>query len=552
MVKASEFLSGGGEMAALIRSRDWSDSTLGPPAQWPNSLKTVVRIMLDSRYAIWIGWGPDLRFLYNDAYRAMTLGKKHPWALGRPAREVWSEAWNDLNSRVDEVVQRGRATYDENLFLLLERSGYAEETYHTFSYSPLVDDDGNVGGLLCIVVEGTQRYIAERRLKVLREVAAQVPGTSTPEEFFAAIGRCLCTNPHDVPFGMIYLAEPGGGQARLVCDTGIDSLHSVAPAVIEIDSANPPWPIGRVLSGGEAVLIDELGARFPGLPTGAWSLAPREAVAAPLFQQGQMRPAGVLIIGLNPFRPFNDLYRGFINLLAGQIAAGLAERRAREEERKRAEALAEIDRAKTAFFSNASHEFRTPLTLMLGPLEDLLARNPDSNSMSVNRDEVEAIHRNGLRLLRLVNTLLDFSRIEAGRIQAIFEPVDLAAYTAELASSFRSAMEIAGLTYRIDCPQLPEPAYVDRDMWEKIVLNLISNAFKYTLQGSVAVALDLSADNKEAVLTVRDSGVGILNMNSRGCSSVFIASRARPGGPTKVPGLDWRWYRNWSGCTAER
>jgi hypothetical protein len=209
MVKASEFLSGGGEMAALIRSRDWSDSTLGPPAQWPNSLKTVVRIMLDSRYAIWIGWGPDLRFLYNDAYRAMTLGKKHPWALGRPAREVWSEAWNDLNSRVDEVVQRGRATYDENLFLLLERSGYAEETYHTFSYSPLVDDDGNVGGLLCIVVEGTQRYIAERRLKVLREVAAQVPGTSTPEEFFAAIGRCLCTNPHDVPFGMIYLAEPG-------------------------------------------------------------------------------------------------------------------------------------------------------------------------------------------------------------------------------------------------------------------------------------------------------------------------------------------------------
>jgi PAS domain-containing protein len=173
-IKAPEFLAGIGEMATLIRSRDWAKTPLGSPDTWPHSLKTVVRVMLSSRYAIWIGWGPELTFLYNDAYARMTLGKKHPWALGQPAREVWREAWGDLGPRVEEVVRHGQATYDEDLLLLIERSGQIEETYHTFSYSPLPDDEGNLGGLLCIVTEDTDRHIAERRLKVLSELAAQV------------------------------------------------------------------------------------------------------------------------------------------------------------------------------------------------------------------------------------------------------------------------------------------------------------------------------------------------------------------------------------------
>ncbi len=508
-VKASGFLSGAGEMHTLIRSRDWSDSALGEPEQWPNSLKTVVRIMFDTRYAIWIGWGPDLTFVYNDAYREMTLGKKHPWALGRPAREVWPEAWKDLSSRINEVLQHGRATYDENLLLLLERSGYSEETYHTFSYSPLLDDEGQVGGLLCIVVEGTDRYIAERRLKVLREVAAQIANTRTPEDLFSAISRCVGANPHDVPFSLIYLTEPDGRQARLVCHTGIDTAHPAASAMVETNGVNGPWPIGQVLSRSETTVVDDLSTRFPDLPSGAWGVAPRNAVVVPISQPGQAQPAGVMIIGLNPFRLFDDVYRGFIDLLAGQIAAGLADVRAYEEERKRAEALAEIDRAKTVFFSNASHEFRTPLTLMLSPLQDLIARNSGPESVNVKREELELIHRNGLRLLRLVNTLLDFSRIEAGRMEAVYESVDLAAYTAELASSFRSAMDQAGLRYSVDCAPMQQAVYIDRDMWEKIVLNLISNAFKYTLEGEVAVSVCLSSDQRNALLIVRDTGTGI-------------------------------------------
>ena len=190
------------------------------------------------------------------------------------------------------------------------------------------------------------------------------------------------------------------------------------------------------------------------------------------------------------------------------MATAVSNARAYEEERKRAEALAEINRAKTQFFSNVSHEFRTPLTLMLGPLEEVLAK-PEANPLSDDRSLVRLAHRNGVRLLKLVNTLLDFSRIEAGRVQASFHPIDLAVFTAELASNFRSAIERAGLHLVIDCPSLPHQVYVDADMWEKVVLNLISNAFKFTFEGEIGIAAKPSSDGRYAEVTVRDTGTGI-------------------------------------------
>jgi PAS domain S-box-containing protein len=220
-----------------------------------------------------------------------------------------------------------------------------------------------------------------------------------------------------------------------------------------------------------------------------------------------MGQAGILITGLNPYRLFDDGYKRFLSLVSGQIAAALGNAHAYEEERKRAESLAEIDRAKTLFFSNVSHEFRTPLTLMLGPLEEMLARG--NGALKEEWAEVALVHRNGLRLLKLVNSLLDFSRIEAGRVQASYEPTDLAVFTADLTSSFRSAIEKAGLRLVVDCPSLPQPVYVDRDMWEKVVLNLLSNAFKFTFAGEIRIALHPSADGAAAELTVRDTGTGI-------------------------------------------
>lgn len=503
MEAPEEFFTGGGEMGERIRAFDWSKTPMGPISTWPQSLKTAVRILISSRYAMWMGWGPDLIFLYNDSYGKMTLGKKHPWALGKKAREVWAEIWDDLNPRVRTVFETGEATWDEALRLFLERSGYQEETYHTFSYSPLTRDDGKINGLLCVVTEETERMIGERQLGLLRFLSAALNGKFTEEDVLAAVHSSLSTNGYDLPFTLTYLFENEETRARLACATGIRTNHPAAPSTLEIDSRNAVWPIYDLLRQKGPIVVENLAEHFDTVPTGAWEKPPARAMLVPITRQGQTVPAGVLITGLNPYRQLDAGYSGFIDLVAGQIAAGIANARAYDEERKRAEALAAIDSAKTAFFSNVSHEFRTPLTLILGPTEDALA-TPEK---TLSGAELETVHRNELRLLKLVNTLLDFSRIEAGRVKASYRSTDLAAFTSDLASVFQSAIAKAGLDYVVDTRALPYPVYVDHEMWEKIVLNLISNALKSTFDGSITVRLRDHADHIE--LAVADTGTGI-------------------------------------------
>ena len=498
------FLAGGGEMGWRIREYDWTQHPLGPPENWPNSLKVVVHLMLGSRFAMWMGWGPEFYFFCNDAYKP-TLGMKGDRALGLSAAKVWEEIWDDIGPRAESVVRTGEATWDECLLLFLERSGFAEETYHTFSYSPVPHDDGSVGGMLCVVTEETDRVIGERRLALLRDVGADLALIKAEDDVCRVVMRRLSERPQDLSFALVYLRTPDGIEAHLVSAHGTEAGRSLAPAVISLDD-DGVWPIQEVFTKGNAVLMDDLSARFDNLPATTWGLSPRSALLVPIAQQGQEQPAGFLIVGLNPYRPLDSAYRGFLDLLAGQIAAGIASARAYEAERKRAEALEEIDRSKTTFFSNVSHEFRTPLTLMLGPLSELV-ENQRGILSPAELSLASVAQRNGIRLLKLVNSLLDFSRLEAGRVKARFEPVDLSAYTAELASAFRSAMEKAGLDFKVDCPPLPEPVYLDREMWEKIVLNLLSNAFKFTLHGRVSISLRVLDGAVE--VTVQDTGAGI-------------------------------------------
>jgi PAS domain S-box-containing protein len=497
-------VDGGGETGALMRRFDWSSTALGPAQAWPQSLKSAVRIVLTSRFAMWMAWGPELTFLYNDSYARMTLGEKHPHALGMPASAVWPEIWRDIAPRIQQVMRDGVATWDEALLLFLERSGYAEETYHTFSYSPLYDDRGAIAGMLCVVTEETERVIGERRLALLRELASALATTTRTEDVLAAVEESLSTDRRDLPFTLTYLYEDDGARARLAGATGIAPGHPAAPEVLEVLEGNDTWPAAEIWRDGELLVVDHLDRRYPALPTGAWTIPPCDAAIVPIAQAGQESPAGFLVAGLNPYRRFDETCAGFVSLVAGQIGSSLANARAYEEEKSRAEALAEIDRAKTTFFSNVSHEFRTPLTLMLGPLEDLLR---DGQLPAEAAEALRLMQRNGQRLLKLVNTLLEFSRIEAGRVRASYQAVDLAAYTSDLVSTFRSAVDRAGMRLVIDTPPLPEPVYVDGDMWEKIVLNLVSNAFKYTLEGGISVSL--RADAGQAVLTVHDTGTGI-------------------------------------------
>jgi PAS domain S-box-containing protein len=501
MAKHEEFFRHRGEVAALMRDTDWEATSLGHPSTWPAALHTTIRLMLTSRYAMWLGWGPELRFFYNDAYREQTLGKKHPWALAKRADEVWAEIWDQIGPRIERVLRSGDATWDEGLLLFLERSGFREETYHTFSYSPAMDDDGRVNGMFCVVVEETERVIGDRRIALLGELAAALSTTTTTQLAARALERVLDRDPRVIPFSLVYLVGDGT-TAHRVARTGIDAAHPWAPEHVVLADGGPSWPFREVLAARFPVVVDlDPALAWPGRP---WGAPPTRALVVPIPEHGHDRAAGILVAGLSPFRPIDDAARSFVDLVVGQFAAGLGNARAYEQAEERARALTALDRAKTAFFSNVSHEFRTPLTLMLAPIEDLRA-DPDLNAE--RRGRVDLLQRNALRLLKLVNTLLDFSRIEAGRIEALFEPTDLATLTADLASSFRSTVERAGLTLVVDCSPVDEPVYVDRSMWEKIVLNLVSNAFKFTFAGTITVRLRLDGDAVE--VAVKDTGIGV-------------------------------------------
>jgi PAS domain S-box-containing protein len=498
---ATGFLSGGGEMGARMRRLDWASTPLGPPQEWPQSLKTIVRVVLDSRYAMWMLWGPELTFFCNDAYLP-TVGLKRDWVLGARSDKVWEEIWPDIGPRIRHVLAHGEATWDEGLLLFLERSGFTEETYHTFSYSPVYDDRSRIAGMLCVVTEVTERVIGERRLRVLRDLAARGSGAESAQEVCDRLMTVLGEDALDVPFACLYLLDEARDELRLAAHRGSIPAR-LRPARISRGDGAAPWPVNQALgesdvrtlwlAGGEDAILSPL-----------WGSPVSQAVVLPVQKQGAPARIAVLIVGVSPRRALDDAYLGFFDLVAAQFAAAVADAQANEAERQRARALAEIDRAKTAFFSNVSHEFRTPLTLMLGPLEAMAA---DAEAPARLRQQLELAHRNALRLLKLVNSLLDFSRIEAGRVQASFEPTDAAAFTADLASNFRSAIEAAGLLFEVDCTPLGEPLFLDREMWEKIVLNLLSNAFKFTFTGRIVVRLEGAAG--EARLDVEDTGVGI-------------------------------------------
>ncbi|BCY12039.1 SpoIIE family protein phosphatase [Actinoplanes sp. L3-i22] len=466
------------EIGRDLAAVDWDRTPVGPPEQWPQSLRTAVSILLSSRFSMWMAWGPELTFFCNAAYRRDTLGGKYPWALGRPAREVWAEIWEDIGPRIQNVLDTGTATWDEDLLLFLERSGYPEESYHTFSYSPLRDDDGALVGMLCVVSEETDRVVAERRMATLRDLGSDPSVIRTEEETLGFAARQLEKNRRDLPFTLTYRYDEAG-RPELRSSTGIAADH---PLVADFTGQDGLADLAR-----------------PDLPTGDWPDPPRQALVVPLPGYG------FFVAALNRYRPADEAYLGFVELTAGHVAAGIAGARSYQAQQRRAEELAELDRAKTTFFANISHEFRTPLTLIMGPLDELRARLGDADPEV--RDELEVMHRNGLRLGKLVNALLDFSRLEAGRMQARYEPVDLAATTAELASVFRSAVERAGLVFAVDCPPLPEPVLVDRSMWEKVVLNLLSNALKFTFDGSIRVTV--RAGDGAAVVTVADTGIGV-------------------------------------------
>jgi len=482
-------LRGGGEMGALMRSIDWDATAVGPASTWPQSLRTALSILLETGFPMYIAWGRAFTQFYNDSYRPILGATKHPAAMGRSTRETFAEIWHIIGPMFDGVME-GRATTLVDFLLPLDRHGFVEDCYFIFSYSPIREESGQVGGVLVTVTETTERVLGTRRLQTLQALASRTPDAATAEAACQIAAAVMHENPADLPRARLYLLTADGKTAKLAGVAGSAAAPGASPAEIDLTKDGAPWPVAAVVATGRERIVEDASERTMVIP-----------VASP----GAPRPAGVLVAALSPRLAFDQSYRSFIELVAGHVATAVANARALAEANARAEALAEIDRAKTVFFSNVSHEFRTPLTLLLGPAEDALA---EADRLAPgDRERWQIVRRNGVRLLRLVNTLLDFSRIEAGRMQASYAPTDLGALTRDLASVFRSTVERAGLRLEIDVEDLGEPVFVDHDMWEKVVLNLLSNAFKFTFEGEIRVGL--RRRGPQAVLTVRDTGIGV-------------------------------------------
>ena len=481
----SDLFATGGEAGRLMAAFDWAASPLGPVHTWPAGLCHAVRTLLVSKFPMVLTWGPEFTQFYNDAY-APFIGAKHP-AIGEDIRVTLAEGWDALGPPIAHAMETLEASWLPGLLLRLERYGYVEETYFTVSHAPAFDDEGRVAGMHGVCTEVTGQILGERRQRLLHDLS--LVGGQLGDEHATVTAMChaLEGDALDLPFAAVYLSVPGEPGFHRVAATGCDAarLPGVVGGAADLD--------GLVES------LEVTGGPFGDRVT--------DAVVLPLTASRDGEPLGLLFAGRSPNLAPGAEYRSFYELVAAQFAGVVLNIRAFEAERLRAESLAELDRAKTTFFSDVSHELRTPLTLLLGPIGDVLANTVDPVPDTA-RQELELALRNGRRLQRLVNDLLDFASIEAGRAHPVRVRTDVATFTAELAGIFRAAAERAGLRLTVDCPPVAQPAHVDPRMWEKIVVNLLANAVKYTFVGGIDVAL--ASDEAGFRLTVRDTGVGIV------------------------------------------
>jgi signal transduction histidine kinase len=494
-------------MGQRIAKFDWSVTPLGRLEDWNDGLKTSLSLMLNSQQPMWIGWGDQATFFYNDAYIDVLSHAKHPGALGLPARVVWSEIWDFCGPLAEKVFKHGEATFVSDVQLFMDRGDFLEETYYSFSYSPITDTQGKVSGLFCPSTETSSKNLNARRLATLSDLSANALSERTAQAACASAAVTLAQNPADIPFAAIYLYRAEDNTLVLEQTVRIAPGGNTTPALVPLDGPDDgsfAATIRNAARRGSPWVVP--GAGLLDTPVGLAGQKLRDVILLPIASPDPNKPVGLLVAGVNPARLLDTDHRTFFDLLANQIDASISNARMSEEQHERVEQLAELDRAKTAFFSNVSHEFRTPLTLLLGPLNDAMQSAVVAGDAQL-KEQLGLMQRNATRLQKLVNTLLDFSRTQAGRMEVAFAPIDLASFTIDLASGFRSLIESVGMSLEVDCPPLSQAVYVDALMWEKIVLNLLSNAFKFTFEGSIAVRLH-EIDGMVR-LDVSDTGSGI-------------------------------------------
>lgn len=495
---ADDLFRGHDATAEIHRATDWSATSLGPVATWSEDLRAAVRTVLASRIPMLLWWGPDLVQVYNDAYSAL-IGEKHPAAVGQPAAACWAEIWADIGP-LAATAAAGEATYSHDLPLMLRRHGYDEETFWTFSYSPVRGASGAVEGVFVATSDTTDAVVRGRRLAVLGEIGALSSSDArSAEDVLRHAVDILASHPGKVSFAVARLAHGTDGGMAVVAQHGVadDVAASARPGARSL--------VAEVLRTGIAQREEAPSGGWPVVEAVRRGTAPVVlALHLPLVDRGADRTIAVLTVGINPHRAFDESYRSFLDLVARQISTAMTDALAYVRERERATLLAAVDRAKTRFLQNASHELRTPLTVLDGSHRAVLAQ-PDLPAAA--HQELAVADRATQRLRRLVDGLLDVARAEDGGLVPDLVATDVGRLTREVASMFRSAATRAGLALDVRVDGDGTVVDIDAEMWSRIVSNLVSNACRFTRRGHVGV--ELAVAGGEVCLDVVDTGVGI-------------------------------------------
>ena len=484
--RLEELFPGDNTTDRRFRELDWAATALGPVEQWPAELVTAIRTVMPSTIPMLIWWGPRLVQIFNHTYTDF-LGDKFPDAVGQPAHECWSEMWDYVGGLCSQVMDGREAVHGVRQLFVMERYGYPEETYWTFSYSPIFGPGDAVLGVFVATTEVTMQVLGERRMHALLAL-----GSLTGDDSGGPVGICraavdaLGEEPREFPLVAAYL------RRDLADDGELDHIATSGAPGCEAAT----WDTAAVteVSDGQAHLasVDVDGTVA-------------NAVIVPLTLAGRVRPIGALLVGVDSLRARDDSATSFFVAVAERMSTALTASHAFEMERRRVAALAEADEAKTRLLENVGHEFRTPLTLLAGPL-DCVRQSTTSTLTDSDRDALDVVHRASARLRRLVDDLLDIVSADAGRLRADLEPTDLAAVTRDCASMFAAVASDQGLELAIDAAE-SGVVLTDGEMWSKVVFNLVANAVKYTPTGRVSVRLVTDADSIR--LVVADTGLGI-------------------------------------------
>lgn len=497
--------AGTSEMHARVNAHDWASTPIG----WPGSLRATVKTLLASRYPMVVLWGRELIQIYNEAYIGL-IGEKHPDALGRSIRDTQAESWDTIGPMIQQVIATGVSNWVPAQRLLLERAGYREESWFSLSYSAVDDDAGRISGMLCVCSEVTQQVLSERRLRLLRELAAPTGPSRGVDATCRALVSSIAAQALDVPFALLYLGDESGESLVLRGAAGLAEGSPLRPASlgradVAASLGSVPWPLARALDG-ERVVVEGL-ERFAQVRGGPFGDLVTRALVLPLAAATEANvPDGVLIAAVSPNRELDEGYRSFFELLAGQVSVALSTARAIELERRRAEALAELDRARTAFFSNVSHELRTPLTGIIG-YADLLGSDVWGPTTEDQRIHIARMKASAWHLVSIIDEILTFSRVDARKEGVNPMRMDIARVVEECAELLRPEATAKGLELKV-IPSIGI-TIVESDLVKirQVLLNLIGNAVKFTDSGGVEVSVEGA---EEAVhIRVSDTGPGI-------------------------------------------